>query len=323
MSLSFLWLYNQKKLTTKTQLRTKLYISSPVLLSIDQIKMAAIETNAHSSIHVRSNSFPSAPHPILSQFEEHLNRLKSSGVASSSCSISHKLGGLQDLHDFTQKLLQLSTIQQSLGRECNEKSVDQLLEGSLMLLDVCSVAKDCLQQSKESVQELQSVIRRRGTEAGCRIEGGKYLTSRKMMKKAIRKALGNLKGILKDSSNKDNETSPILSIFKEAKDVTVNTLESLLLFICDPKGQFKQSRWSTISKMMPARRIACDSEESKANEFEKVDAAFISRKHSSVENFQNHLENLEMCIQDLEIGVEGLSKQLIRTRVQLLNIFNH
>lgn len=90
----------------------------------------------------------------------------------------------------------------------------------------------------------------------------------------------------------------------------------------------KQRKWPKISKMMmmQAKRIACDSEESKANEFENVDTALeslIGRKHSSMEDFQNHLANSEMCIQDLEVGVEILSTQLIRTRVQLLNIFNH
>ncbi|KAI9123873.1 hypothetical protein K1719_005173 [Acacia pycnantha] len=220
---------------------------------------------AATAMHIRSNSFPSASHPILSQFEENLNRLKSSETASSSStSICQKLSDLQDLQDCTDKLLQLSTIQQSLARECSKKSVDQLLEGSLMLLDVCILAKDCLQQSKESVQELQSVIRRRGTEAGCRIEGVKYLASRKMMKKTIRKAMVNLKGAFKDSSNnQESENLSVLSILKESTDVTMsmNTLEVLLCFICDLKGEVKQSRWSNIRKMKQPKRIVCDSEE--------------------------------------------------------------
>lgn len=77
---------------------------------------------------------------------------------------------------------------------------------------------------------------------------------------------------------------------------------------------------------MQPKRIVCDSEELKTNEFEKVDAALkflISDKHSSTENFQILLENLKFCIQDLEVGVESLSRKLIRTRVFLLNIFNH
>jgi len=57
-----------------------------------------------------------------------------------------------------------------------------------------------------------------------------------------------------------------------------------------------------------------------------VDAALqslINHKASSVEDFQSHMENLELCIQDLEIAVDHLSRKLIRNRVSLLNIFNH
>ncbi|XP_061352472.1 uncharacterized protein LOC133297363 [Gastrolobium bilobum] len=150
------------------------------------------------------------------------------------------------------------------------------------------------------------------------------------MKKEIQKAFGNLKGIknelLVSSSNKDTETLSIIGILKEAEAVTVRSLESLLLFVSDPKGQSKQNRWSIISKLMQPARVTCDSQESDTNEFVKVDAALqslISHKPLSVENFQSHMENMEICIKDLEAGVEHLSRQLIRTRVSLLNIFSN
>ncbi|XP_054776410.1 uncharacterized protein LOC129284922 [Prosopis cineraria] len=290
--------------------------------------MAAIETNTKNSMHIRSNSLPSTSHPLVSQFEEHLNRLKPSEVASSS-SLSHKLNGLQNLYDSTLKLLQLSATQKEVAREFSEKSIDKLLEGFLFLLDTSSTVKDCLQQLKESIQALESVIRRkRGAETSeLTIEVGNYLASRKKMKQEIKKALRNLKGISKDSStNNDKDTLPMLSILKEAEAISVSSLETLLIFICDPKGQLKQRRWSVISKLMQPKRVACDSEESDTNEFEKVDVALqslVSHKISSMENFQTHLENLETCIQDLQAGVESLSRNLIRIRVSLLNFFNH
>lgn len=283
--------------------------------------MAVIETNTKSSLHLRSNSFPTAPHPFVSQFEEHLKRLKGSEATSS---VSNKLNGMQDLHDCIDKLLQLPIEQQALAQQCNnEKCVDGLLEGSLRLLDISSIAKDCLQQSKESMHELQSVIRRRrGNETGFTVEGVKYLALRKKMKKQIRKALENLKAMRNESMA---SSSPMIGFFKEAEAVTLSTLEHLLLFISHTKGHSKQSRWSAISKLVQPKRTVCDSQES---EFEKVDAALKSlishnNKPSSPEIFQSHMENLEMCIQDLEIGVEQLSRKLIRNRVSLLNIFNH
>ena len=170
-------------------------------------------------------------------------------------------------------------------------------------------------QSKESMQELQSVIRRKKVyEPGFTAACAKYLNSRKLMKKAIRSALDNLKGLKNDiasSSSKDNNSSSMLSFLREADAVTLSSLEYLLLFISDPKGHSKRIRWSVVSKLMQPKRVTCDSQESDTNEFEKVEAALqclISHKPSSTENFQCYMENLEICIQDLEVGVEHLSR---------------
>ena len=81
--------------------------------------MAAIENKTQSSLHLRSNSLPSATHPLVSQFEEHLQRLRGSEDTSSlsSSSVCHKLNDMLDLHDYTDKLLQLP-IEQVLAQEC-------------------------------------------------------------------------------------------------------------------------------------------------------------------------------------------------------------
>ena len=61
-----------------------------------------------------------------------------------------------------------------------------------------------------------SVIRRKSNEIVFTTEGGKYLASRNKLKKAIRKALRNLKAIKSESevfpSNKDVDTLCMLSI---------------------------------------------------------------------------------------------------------------
>ncbi|KAL5075673.1 hypothetical protein RYX36_014657 [Vicia faba] len=184
--------------------------------------MAIIETNTKSSLHLRSNSLPSTSHPLISQFEDNLQRLKTSECASSVASplICNKLNDMQDLHDCISKLLELPIEQQTLAQECNEKCADDLLEGSLRILDICSIAKECLLLSKENTHELQSLIRRkRGIETGFKAEGVKYMALRKNMKKQIRKALVNLKAnklIASSSNNQDNNSSPMLGFLKEA-----------------------------------------------------------------------------------------------------------
>ncbi|ONH92441.1 hypothetical protein PRUPE_8G175800, partial [Prunus persica] len=252
------------------------------------------------AFHTRSNSFPSRPHPILQEVEEHLCGLRSSEATStsSSSSTSHKLSGLHELYDCVDRLLQLPLTQQALAQEQNEKLANEILDGSVRLLDVCSSAKDVILQTKECVR--------------------KYLTSRKMVKKTINKAVGSLKAIANkfasSSLNKDHEK------LREVEAVTLAVFESLLSCISGPKS--KTSSWSLVSKIMQSKKVACE-EEAEANEFAQVDAALNSlighktskSQHQNVDNVQNQLNKLEACIQDQEEGLECLFRQLIKTRV--------
>ncbi|XP_050363958.1 uncharacterized protein LOC126782703 [Argentina anserina] len=278
-------------------------INSSTLSSKSQREMA---------FHTRSNSFPSRPHPILQEVDEHLCRLRSSEATStSSSSISHKLSGLQDLHECVDRLLQLP-LHQALAQEQHQKWANELLDGSLQLLDVCSVAKDALSQTKECIQDLQSIIRRRhGDESAVLTsEARKYLTSRKTVRKVLHKALDNLKAC--SSFNKEEVT--IVCKLREVAAVTVSVFESVLSFISGPS---KPSSWSLVSKIVQLKKVACE-EEAKVNEFAEVDAALKSLKSA-----HNQLNNLESCIQDQEEGLETLFRQLLKTRVSLLNILNH
>ncbi|KAF5449083.1 hypothetical protein F2P56_029565 [Juglans regia] len=295
--------------------------------------MDSSASNPKTSYHARSNSLPSSPHPLIAQVNEYLCRLRASEATSSSSSMSHNIVGLQDLHDCVDKLLLLPLSTQSLAQQQQEKWVNELLDGSLRLLDLCNTAKDALLQTKECTQELQSIMRRRRGESMLGSEVRKFLNSRKVVKKAINKALGNLKGA-KDKctfspSEAENEVVALFSILREAEAFTVTVFESLLSFISGRNAQSKSCRWSLVSKLMYSKRVACEEEETHANEFSKVDAALLSvfmtskldNKH--VENLQNQLEHLEMCTQDFEDGLECLFRRLIKTRVSLLNVLNH
>ncbi|KAK0583478.1 hypothetical protein LWI29_037407 [Acer saccharum] len=275
-----------------------------------------------ASYHVRSNSFPSRPHPITSEVDQHLSRLRSSQVTSTSSSspICHEINGLQDLHGCVDKLLQLPLVQQALGQEQQKKLVDELLDGSLWILDVSSVAKDALLQTKECVQGLSSVLRRRrGDEISSEVK--KYLTSRKTVKKTIRKAL---KGMENKCSSKTNEEHETITMLREVEASTFAVFESLLSLVSGPKASSK-SGWSLVSKLIHSKRIACEEEESDMNEFVKVDAALstLTSKSDNIICVQNQLKELESSIQDLEEGIECLSRHLIKSRVSLLNILNN
>ncbi|KAI9180757.1 hypothetical protein LWI28_007863 [Acer negundo] len=269
--------------------------------------------------HTRSNSFPSKSHPVASNFDEHLRKLR-----SSSSSIFCKLNGLQDLHDCVDKVLRLPLTQQALGQEQQKKCIDELLiNGSLRLLDMSSIAKDALLQTKECVQgHLSALRRRRGDEISSEVK--KYLTSRKAVKKTIKKALRSLKGCSSPCTNEEQHETIVM--LREVEAVTFAVFESLLSLISGPKAQSKLSGWSLVSKLVQPKRVACDDdqeEESDVNDFEKVDVTLSSKFDNNTIHVQNQLKELESSIQDLEQGLECLSRLLIKNRVSLLNIINH
>lgn len=127
-----------------------------------QGRMAASALHPKSKYLSRSNSLPSKPYTLISEFDDHLSKLRASISASFSPSLIHnRLNGIQDLHDCVNKLLQLSFTQQALAQEQHKTLVDELLHESLRLLDLCGITKDALLQTKECTHQLQSIMRRR------------------------------------------------------------------------------------------------------------------------------------------------------------------
>ena len=293
--------------------------------------MASSPLNQKSNYQARSISLPSKPHPLIVQCNEHLCRLGASDASSStSSSLSSKLSCLQDLHECVEKLLQLPLTQQAIVQEHNDKWVEELLDGSLRLLDVCTAAKDALIHTKECARELQSIIRRRrGGEMELEREVQKYLMSRKVVKKAAQKAL---KGMERKCAEKNHENLVMVSTLREIEAATLDVFESLLSYVAGPRSRLKSSNWSLVFKLVHPKRVACENEETDKSELEKVDAALncITGQTSSKSDYNVHVENvqyslgqLEPIVQDLEEGLESLFRRLIRTRVSLLNIFNH
>ncbi|KAM4070936.1 hypothetical protein ACB094_11G023400 [Castanea mollissima] len=259
--------------------------------------MASSSVNQNSLHHFRSNSLPTRANPLISEFSDHLSRLRY-------------------LHDCVDNLLLLPCTQ-ALAQEQHEKWYNELLDGSLRLLDVCS--------------EFQSTLRRRhGNKMNLAREVKKYLASRKVVKKAMQKSL---KGMQTTNLNsKKNEGLAMVSMLKELEAVTLMVFELLLTFISGPKLQSKSSSWFVVSKLVHPKRIACEDEETEVNEFEKVDVVLQSLNSCKtsksgyfihVQNVQNWIEQLESSIQDFEEVLESLSRRLVKTRVSFLNILNH
>ena len=177
--------------------------------------------------------------------------------------------------------------------------------------------------------------RKRGSENRISSEVETYLTLRKKVKNAIHKALRNLKGMEKQCRfpvlNKDTETSSLISMLREMDTATVNVFESLLCSIAGATPGPKRSGWSLVSKLMQRKHVACEEAAADQSEFEKVDntlSTLLGNKNKPVnvvhvDNVHNEVSKMELSIQDLEEGIEFLSRRLIKIRVSLLNILSH
>ncbi|KAG5547567.1 hypothetical protein RHGRI_013305 [Rhododendron griersonianum] len=271
--------------------------------------MASSPLRSKSFYHARSVSLPSTLHPLIPHFNEHL-----------------RLSGLENMYDRLDDLLLLPHTQQSFAQQRHEKWVEVVIEKYLRLLDVCATVKDVSSQTKQDLQGLLSILRRR--REGDDFSG--YLNSRKKAKKVIQKSLKDLKSIKTNHAVVALEKSrELLDSLNEVEAATIGVFESLLSYVSGTKAE---SRFSSVSKLMPRKSVASKDEETKSNVFDKFDAALHSLNNLKmsksdntmhVENAQHELGKMESSIQDIEEGLECLFRRLIKTRVIFLNILNH
>lgn len=167
----------------------------------------------------------------------------------------------------------------------------------------------------------------------------KYIASRKVVKRAIQKAVSSVKGSSgggKPSSIKDPETMALIGLLFDVEAASLNVFEALLCYASGKKGRAKPTGWALVSKLMRATKAhppsstdqdAPDHQSGEANEFAAVDAAVDAAatrlSDAGAEGMGEQLGKLEACVQDLEGGLEGLFRRLIRNRVSLLNILNN
>ncbi|GAB4838608.1 hypothetical protein Ancab_028153 [Ancistrocladus abbreviatus] len=289
----------------------------------------AASQNTITAYHTRSISLPSRPHPLVPEFEEQLRRLRpSEATSTSSKSISHKLNGLNDLYNCVEELLKLHLHQQILSQGRQAKWVDDLLDGSLRLLDVCSTVRDVLSLTRESVRHIQSVLRRScSRELRIPSEVVEYANTRKKVKHMIKKCLKDIK-----SMHSENDGSiATVAVLRDVEAVTVQIFASLLSYIAGPKRQTNKSRWFIVSELMHNSRV-CDKEEMVGSEFEEADAALDSlasqKKKTGIsigqaDQLRTQMAQIESAIQDLDEQVGSLFRHMVKTRAGLLNILSN
>ncbi|GMH02918.1 hypothetical protein Nepgr_004757 [Nepenthes gracilis] len=294
----------------------------------------ASSANKRTRYHARSISWPSRYHPLICQFDEHLCRLSSSDATlTSSLLINHKLNCLKGLYDCIDELLLLNSNQQALSQGCCTKWVDGLLDASLRLLDACDTARDALQQMKERVQGIQAVLRRRCSgESSIANEVVDCISTRKKMKKTIKKCLKDIKSITCISRDERIvENIPMVGVLRDAEAITADVLESLLSYMVGQKSQSSKGSWFLFSKVTHQNLAFNNDKAADTVEFKDVDDAMHSlasnMKRSGInvaqaETWRSQMMKLESDIQDLDELLECLFRRLVNARASLLNILS-
>ncbi|KAL2935793.1 40S ribosomal protein S16-1 [Bienertia sinuspersici] len=136
--------------------------------------------------------------------------------------------------------------QQAISQNVHSKWTEKVLDGSLRLLNICGTSRDVLVQSKEGLQDIQSVLRRRCSgELNITNEIVQYLNTRKSSKKMIKKSLKNIKETEQTTTDKAIE-----SMLKDVESVTSDAFKSVLVYIGSAKSESQKSIWSLVNKLI-------------------------------------------------------------------------
>ncbi|KFK30212.1 hypothetical protein AALP_AA7G232400 [Arabis alpina] len=274
---------------------------------------------------LRSISLPSRSHPSTSEIEEALNKVKAINTTTtcSSQSILMSLAGLEELYNCTEAFLKMGSTQRAMSSDGSE-FMEEMLDGSLRLMDICSVSRDLMVETHEHVLGVQSFVRRKkvagggGYQLDVAVSG--YVGFRKNMRKEAKKLLGSLKNIdgrstsssLVNNGQHDEHIAAVIDAMRRVVSVSVLVLKSFLEFLSGRQSNIKSKLASVLKKKK-------DHNDETKNELESLDSAICCSR----DDLQEKLEEVEMSIDGFEKNLEGLFRRLIRTRASLLNIISH
>ncbi|XP_004509415.1 uncharacterized protein [Cicer arietinum] len=284
--------------------------------------------------HVRSISLPSRSHPSTIRVDEELNKIKvwEGTSTSTSTSIHTSLSLLEDLYISLEDLLNTSSIQHVISHHRGKKCVEEVLDGSMKILDICGITRDTMLEIKENVKSLHSSLRRRKNDSSVERSVAQYKFFTKKMKKNANKLITSLKHMdrqvgVSSILELDHHFVCVIRVLREVIAINLSILQFILSFLTISSSKSKSKKWLLVAKVMHKGVITCEENSQNANELQCVKVALRSllsdvTDGEKLKAAHERLKALENVIESVEIGLENLFRRLIKTRVSLLNIIS-
>jgi hypothetical protein len=210
-------------------------------------------------------------------------------VSSPSATIDTMCDGLRrlgDIYGCIEEIMSLPSNQVGLSLPLQRKMVEEELDRSLVLVDLCNAMQESLAELKMSIQELQLALKR-GDDAAVQLKIETFIRHAKNTQKPFKKIT---------RSKATAEDCKTVRLLAEAREMAISLLESASRVLTKQITVTNGSRWSLVSKRFQQKsRVVCE---------------------------EAQLQALERGVADLENSVEPLFRRSIQSRVLLLNILS-
>ncbi|KAJ1290679.1 hypothetical protein BS78_02G264100 [Paspalum vaginatum] len=242
---------------------------------------------------LRSTSLPVRPHALVQEVEDELQRLRSGASASAPAALL--AGRLGDAYGRIEELVRLPGGRGALSSARWRGAVEAELDASVALLDLCQRARDAAASAKQHVRAARGAVRR-GDAALAKAAVRWYV---RCLAKAGKQA--SAKRALARRAPADADTPAAVKVLSDAVAVTVAVLQRAMASLSARAVDARKSKWRVASKLL------------------RSDWSLGACKDLDGDDAATTLQELEDSVEAVESGLEHLFRQIVQSRVALLN----